>query len=84
MNFIVYFVFSRLHCPRIVQFIGAFYEADSNAFGIVTEYMPNGNLHDLIHTHKIELEKIQKYKIVSQMYGLEMNKCERPVIEGVL
>ncbi len=58
-------LFSRSHlqCPNIVQFFGAFSEDDR--FGIIIEYLPNGNLNDLLHTHNVELEKLQKVKIVS-------------------
>ncbi len=63
-------LFSRSHlqCPNIVQFFGAFSEDDR--FGIIIEYLPNGNLNDLLHTHNVELEKLQKVKIVSPMYSV--------------
>eukprot|EP00811_Abedinium_folium_P034198 NODE_709_length_2814_cov_7.376628.p1 GENE.NODE_709_length_2814_cov_7.376628~~NODE_709_length_2814_cov_7.376628.p1 ORF type:complete len:764 (+),score=257.04 NODE_709_length_2814_cov_7.376628:164-2455(+) len=54
-----------LRHPRLVRFVGAAYVAPSVC--IVTEFMPNGSLYNLLHQRKQVLTPQQRHQIVSHI-----------------
>lgn len=54
-----------LRHPRLIAFIGAAFMAPSLC--IVTEFMPNGSLYDLLHTKKAELEFVKRLTMATQI-----------------
>lgn len=43
-----------LRHPNIILFMGACFE--KNQLSMVTEFMPHGTLHNVLHNHKIHLD----------------------------
>lgn len=47
---------SCLHCPHIVQFLGACFDPASKVCYLVNEYMSRGSFHSVLHEEKLALE----------------------------
>ena len=72
-------MFSHLRHPNIVLFMGACTTAGHLA--IVTELMPRGSLHDVLHDAKVDLPLTMKLKFARDV-ALAMNwlHCSHPPI----
>jgi len=57
--------YRTLDHPSIVKYIGCVLEHPNLA--IVTEFVPNGNVFDLLYTHRVNLPAVNRLKIASQM-----------------
>jgi len=72
--------YRTLNHPSIVKYIGCVLEHPHLA--IVTEYVPNGNVFDLLFTHRVNLSAAIRLKIASQV-ALALNymhSCDPIVI----
>jgi len=72
--------YRTLNHPSIVKYIGCVLEHPNLA--IVTEYIPNGNVFDLLFTHRVNLPAAIRLKIASQV-ALALNymhSCDPVVI----
>jgi len=72
--------YRTLNHPSIVKYIGCVLEHPNLA--IVTEYVPNGNVFDLLFTHRVDLPAAIRLKIASQV-ALALNymhSCDPIVI----
>lgn len=58
------FCFSHLHCPHIVQLIGACVDYENRDIRLVTEFLSGGNLHDLIHIVKPQFDELKRVRLV--------------------
>eukprot|EP00931_Biecheleriopsis_adriatica_P080668 TRINITY_DN5401_c0_g1_i2.p1 TRINITY_DN5401_c0_g1~~TRINITY_DN5401_c0_g1_i2.p1 ORF type:complete len:764 (-),score=124.10 TRINITY_DN5401_c0_g1_i2:119-2410(-) len=72
--------YRTLDHPHIVSYIGCILEHPNLA--IVTEYVPNGNLFDLLFMHRVNLKASIRLKIASQVAVAVayMHNCEPTVI----
>lgn len=72
--------YRTLDHPQIVQYIGCVLEYPNLA--IVTEYVPNGNVFDLLYTHRVNLPAASRLKIASQvsLAICYMHSCDPIVI----
>merc|ERR1719399_2203692 len=57
--------YRTLDHPHIVKYIGCVLEHPNLA--IVTEYVPNGNVFDLLFTRKVQLQASKRLKIANQI-----------------
>mmetsp|Transcript_9763 Transcript_9763/g.17622 ORF Transcript_9763/g.17622 Transcript_9763/m.17622 type:complete len:660 (+) Transcript_9763:59-2038(+) len=57
--------YRTLDHPCIVKYIGCVLENPNLA--ILTEYLPNGNVFDLLYTHRVSLQAAYRLKIASQV-----------------
>jgi len=72
--------YRTLNHPTIVKYIGCVLEHPNLA--IVTEYVPNGNVFDVLFTHRVNLPAVIRLKIASQV-ALALNymhSCDPIVI----
>jgi len=72
--------YRTLDHPSIVKYIGCVLEHPNLA--IVTEYAPNGNVFDLLYTHRVNLPAAIRLKIASQvsLALYYMHSCDPIVI----
>jgi len=72
--------YRTLDHPQIVKYIGCVLEHPNLA--IVTEYVPNGNVFDLLYTHRINLAASSRLKISRQVVLAlcYMHSCDPIVI----
>ncbi|KAF4702581.1 Mitogen-activated protein kinase kinase kinase 7, partial [Perkinsus olseni] len=57
--------FRHLDHPGLVRFLGACLELPHLC--LVTEYMPGGNLHQLLHVRKVRLSRGQRLRMAIQL-----------------
>lgn len=72
--------YRTLDHPQIVKYIGCVLEHPNLA--IITEYVPNGNVFDLLYSHRVNLPAATRLKIASQV-ALALNymhSCDPVVI----
>jgi serine/threonine protein kinase len=68
-----------LRHPNIVLFMGACTEPGN--FAIVTELLPGGSLHDLLHNPKVAISLLQKVKMLKDIaLGMNWLHCSKPAI----
>jgi len=72
-------IMTHLRHPNIVLFMGACTEPGH--FAIVTELLPGGSLHDLLHNPKVAISLLQKVRMLKDIaLGMNWLHCSKPAI----
>eukprot|EP01121_Diplochlamys_sp_Union-15-3_P022745 TRINITY_DN977_c0_g2_i2.p1 TRINITY_DN977_c0_g2~~TRINITY_DN977_c0_g2_i2.p1 ORF type:complete len:404 (-),score=60.51 TRINITY_DN977_c0_g2_i2:32-1204(-) len=72
-------IMTHLRHPNIVLYMGACTEPGELA--IVTELVPKGNLHDLLHNSAIEISLVLKLKMAKDIaQGMNWLHCSKPLV----
>ena len=68
-DWFLFFSRSCLHCPYIVQFLGACFDPASQTCSIVNEYMSRGSLYSILHEDKLPLKWKARERMVSARHA---------------